>query len=69
MIDFISFVRDGDQYPRMVIYLIYAHQLEGLLAGKARITNLPEGFKLYKVVPWMPDQCDNVIAEIGRAHV
>lgn len=62
MIDIDSIVRKGDEYPRVVIYLLYPNQLQGLMSGKARITNLPEGAKLYKVVPYRPDDCDNTIA-------
>lgn len=62
MIDIESAVIEGDQYPRMVIYLIYPHQLHGLMTGRARITNLPEGARLYKIVQYRPDDCDNTIA-------
>lgn len=57
-----AIVAEGDEYPRVAIYLIHPHQLHGLLTGKVKATNLPEGFKIYKVVCWQQDQCDGSIA-------
>lgn len=51
-----------EEWPHLAIYLINKYQLQGLMTGKTKITNLPEEAEIYKIMIWKPDECDNIMA-------
>lgn len=50
------------EYKRLVIYIISKDQLEGIISGRARILNLPDHAKIYKILLWRPEDSDNMLS-------
>ena len=50
------------EWPRVKIFIMTQNILMGLIMGNAKITNIPEGAEVYKIVMYRPEDTYNTIS-------